>query len=219
MRTPYLVCSFVAAASLFSGTTAGPCKPSSSETYTVLSSTTEAASAVTTDVTSSTETASSTTSDVPSSTSSLPGVATFDLKGANSEVEAVNGQSLFYRQDNGYSLFLVVPESVTSYYGPGEFHLEEATNRLMVGDFHVFASSFSTTYALVTYLQTATFRPYSVFISCVPPTARGQKLECVVKGTSRSQFRVAETESTQGHSLYMYAPSVDERVDVDIIVS
>ncbi|KPM39009.1 hypothetical protein AK830_g7539 [Neonectria ditissima] len=119
-----------------------------------MSSTTEIASTTTTDITSSTEVASSSTSDVSSSTSSLPTIATFDL------------------DVNGHSLFLVVPTSVTEQYKAGQYHLEEGTNRLMVGEFHVFASSFSTTYTLTTYEQTAN-HPYTMFISCTPLTARG----------------------------------------------
>ncbi|EEU38133.1 uncharacterized protein NECHADRAFT_84398 [Fusarium vanettenii 77-13-4] len=236
MHTSYLASAFVAVASLFSGSSAGLCRPSSSllssDTATVPSSTTEIAS-TTTDVTSSSNAASptttevastdvsSSTSDAPSSTSSLPEpITTFDLKGANSELEAVNGQSLSYRQQSGYSLFLVVPDSVADQYGPGEFHLEEGTNRLMVGDFHVFASSFSTSYSLTGYMQHIK-SPYSVFISCVPPTARGQRLECMVEGTSRTEFKVALAEFTNGHSLYIYAPGLapPTHVDVDMIVA
>ncbi|KAM0414612.1 hypothetical protein ACHAPT_013541 [Fusarium lateritium] len=241
MHTPYLVYGFVAADSLFSGGSAGLCRPSSSllssdtATVTSISSTAEIASTSTAAATSSSTTddasttttevsstdVSSSTSDAPSSTSSLSEpITTFDLKGANSELEAVNGQSLFYRPQSGYSLFLVVPDSVTDQYVPGQFHLEEGTGRLMVGDFHVFASSFSDSYSLTGYMQNAK-SPYSVFIPCVPPTARGQRLECAVEGTSRKEFKVALSEFTDGHSLYIYAPgrAPSTHVDVDIIVS
>lgn len=127
--------------------------------------------------------------------------------------------SLSYRQQSGYSLFLVVPDSVADQYGPGQFHLEEGKNRLMVGDFHIFASSFSTSYSLTSYIQNAK-SPYSVFISCVTPIARGQRLECVAEGTSRTEFKVALTEFTNGHSLHIYAPgqAPSTHVDVDMIV-
>ncbi|UPK94726.1 hypothetical protein LCI18_005661 [Fusarium solani-melongenae] len=227
MHTLYLVYAFVAAASLFG------C--SSADIATVPFSTTEISSTSTTVVTSSSNVddasttatevvstdASSSTSNAPSSTNSLSEpITTFDLKGANSELEAVNDQSLSYRQQSGYSLFLVVPDYVADQYGPGQFHLEEGTNRLMVGGFHVFASSFSDSYSLTGYMQNAK-SPYSVFISCVPPTARGQRLECVVEGTSRTEFKVALSEFTNGHSLYIYAPGLapSSHVDVDMIVA
>ncbi|KAF4461153.1 hypothetical protein FALBO_12054 [Fusarium albosuccineum] len=188
------------------------------EATTSLTSTTEA-TASTTETTSSVETslsttevsttsteASTTTTEAVTTTSDAPSVGpTFALQVVNSARESVNGKTPRYRRGTtGYGIYLTLGASSESLYSVGDFHIETSTNRLMVGDVY---ASIGTSSAGLLVAQTAdsvSATNYR-FLSCTPPVQLGQKLECVVEGTSRTQFYVSSNEQTNT-PIYLTAP-------------
>lgn len=74
----------------------------------------------------------------------------------------------------------------------------------MVGDFYV--SVGQTPLSLLVSLSAASVSAVNYrYISCTPPVSLGQKLECVVEGTSRSQLYVSTTPQLST-PMYMSQP-------------
>ncbi|KAI8715739.1 hypothetical protein NCS52_01082200 [Fusarium sp. LHS14.1] len=262
---------FIAAASLFSGSIAGPCLPSvsslssTSSTENIPSSTTDSASSLTsttsslsstedatstteitsatgttssTDITSttsqessasttetttqlsSTSQPSSTTSDVSSSTTSVEPIATFYIYVANTDAQSVRGDNPLYRDDIPDSEIRLNLYSITpgdDLYRFGEFHVQESTNRLMIGDFYVSANSQTDV--------TVKARPLSdvtgdeKFVMCEPPLEYGQKFHCSVDSTSRTAWYILTTQ-TYDTAIYLLDPDnvPDEYTSFDFLV-
>ncbi|KAI8662878.1 hypothetical protein LRP88_07087 [Fusarium phalaenopsidis] len=259
---------FITAASLFTGSIAGPCLPSVSSlssTENVPSSTTDSASSLTstvtslsstddttstTDITSATETtssteitsttsqepststaetttqisstsqASSTTSSVSSSTSSLEPIPTFYIYVANTDADSIRGANPLYRDDIPDSEIRLNLYSITpgdDLYRFGEFHLQESTNRLMMGDFYVSANSQADVTLRARPLSDVTGDEQ--FVLCEPPLEFGQKLLCSVDSTPRTAWHVL-TAQTYDTAVYLLDPDnvPDEYTSFELIV-
>ncbi|KAJ4252616.1 hypothetical protein NW757_006058 [Fusarium falciforme] len=253
---------FITAASLFTGSIAGPCLPSvsslsstenvpssttddaSSSTSTVatLSSTEDATS--TTGVTSSTEVASttsqessasttetitqlsstsqatSTTSGVSSSASSVEPIPTFYIYVANTDADSIRGSNPLYRDDITDSEIRLNLYSITpgdDLYKFGEFHVQESTNRLMMGDFYVSADSQTDVTLRARPLSDVTGDEQ--FVLCEPPLEFGQKLLCSVDSTPRTAWHVL-TAQTYDTAIYLLDPDnvPDEYSSFEFIV-
>lgn len=110
-----------------------------------------------------------------------------------------------YRQGTtGYGIYLTLGAASENLYVVGDFHIETSTNRLMVGD--VYASiGTSSSGLLVAQTAASVAATNYLFLSCTPPVQLRQKLECVVEGTSRTQFYVSSNEQTNT-PIYLTAP-------------
>ncbi|KAH6964888.1 hypothetical protein EDB82DRAFT_511176, partial [Fusarium venenatum] len=117
--------------------------------------------------------------------------------------QSVNGQIARYAKGSSFSNIYLTAES-NSFYETGDFHIETSTNRLMVGDKY---ASVSTSRSNILAARTATSVTTNnyLFISCTPPVQFGQKLECVVEGTSRTLFFVSSSEEILAY-IYLVAP-------------
>ncbi|KAM6519912.1 hypothetical protein FALCPG4_013486 [Fusarium falciforme] len=238
-----LIYGFITAASLFTGSIAGPCLPSvsslsstenvpssttddaSSSTSTVatLSSTEDATS--TTGVTSSTELSStsqatSTTSGVSSSASSVEPIPTFYIYVANTDADSIRGSNPLYRDDITDSEIRLNLYSITpgdDLYKFGEFHVQESTNRLMMGDFYVSADSQTDVTLRARPLSNVTGDEQ--FVLCEPPLEFGQKLLCSVDSTPRTAWHVL-TAQTYDTAIYLLDPDnvPDEYSSFEFIV-
>ncbi|WAO93114.1 Hypothetical protein NCS54_01064800 [Fusarium falciforme] len=257
-----LIYGFITAASLFTGSIAGPCLPSvsslsstenvpssttddaSSSTSTVatLSSTEDATS--TTGVTSSTEVASttsqkssasttetitqlsstsqatSTTSGVSSSASSVEPIPTFYIYVANTDADSIRGSNPLYRDDITDSEIRLNLYSITpgdDLYKFGEFHVQESTNRLMMGDFY--ASADSQTDVTLRARPLSDVTGDEQFVLCEPPLEFGQKLLCSVDSTPRTAWHVL-TAQTYDTAIYLLDPDnvPDEYSSFEFIV-
>ncbi|UPK94142.1 hypothetical protein LCI18_005077 [Fusarium solani-melongenae] len=236
---------FITAASLFTGSIAGPCLPSISSlssTDKVPSSTTDGASSSTstiatlssteyatstTGVTLSTEVisttsqesfasttetimqlpstsqASSTTSGVSSSTSSVEPIPTFYIYVANTDANSIRGSNPLYRDDITDSEIRLNLYSTTpgdDLYKFGEFHVQESTNRLMMGDFYVSANSQTDVTLRARPLSDVT--EDEQFVLCEPPFEFGQKLLCSVDSTPRTAWHIL-TAQTYDTAIYL----------------
>ncbi|KAJ4228133.1 hypothetical protein NW759_004217 [Fusarium solani] len=247
---------FITAASLFTGSIAGPCLPSVSSlssTENVPSSTTDSASfftstvsslsstddaTSTTDITStasqessasttetttqlpSTSQASSTTSGVSSSTSSVEPIPTFYIYVANTDADSIRGANPLYRDDIPDSEIRLNLYSITpgdDLYRFGEFHVQESTNRLMMGDFYVSANSQVDVSLRARPLSDVTGDEQ--FVLCEPPLEFGQKLLCSVDSTPRTAWHVL-TAQTYDTAIYLLDPDniPDEYSSFEFIV-
>ncbi|KAF5594026.1 uncharacterized protein FSUBG_9599 [Fusarium subglutinans] len=146
---------------------------------------------------------STTTTEAVTTTSNAPSIEpTFALQAANSIRENLNGKNLLYRKGaSGYNIYVTVGASSANLYVTGDFHIEALTNRLVVGD--MYASTDGT--ALVPQTAADVASNNRLYISCTPPVHYAQKLECVVKGTSRTQFHVFNNPSSFT-VIYIFAP-------------
>ncbi|KAF4976116.1 hypothetical protein FDECE_18505, partial [Fusarium decemcellulare] len=164
------------------------------ETTISLTSTTEA-TASTTETTSSLETSSSTTE-----------VSTTTTEAATTTSDAPSVGPTFALQEGttGYGIYLTLGASSESLYSVGDFHIETSTSRLMLGDVYASIGTSSAGLLVAQTVDSVAATNYR-FLSCTPPVQLGQKLECVVKGTSRTQFYVSSNEQTNT-PIYLTAP-------------
>ncbi|KAJ3461962.1 hypothetical protein MRS44_010515 [Fusarium solani] len=235
---------FITAASLFTGSIAGPCLPSVSSlssTENVPSSTTDSASSFTstvsslsstddatstTDITStasqesSASTTETTTSGVSSSTSSVEPIPTFYIYVANTDADSIRGANPLYRDDIPDSEIRLNLYSITpgdDLYRFGEFHVQESTNRLMMGDFYVSANSQVGVSLRARPLSDVTGDEQ--FVLCEPPLEFGQKLLCSVDATPRTAWHVL-TAQTYDTAIYLLDPDnvPDEYSSFEFIV-
>ncbi|KAM0364057.1 hypothetical protein ACHAPK_011020 [Fusarium culmorum] len=166
-------------------------------------STTETTSSVetslsTTEISTTTQQVSTTTTEAATTTSDAPAIKpTFALQVANSARQSVNGKMPRYRKGSstGNIIYLTVPATMENNYVTGDFHIETSTNRLMVGDVYVSVGATSSSLILAETAASIATRNY-LYVSCTPPVQLGQKLECVVEGTARTQFFVFANEQT-----------------------
>ncbi|CAF3546193.1 unnamed protein product [Fusarium graminearum] len=149
---------------------------------TEISTTTQQVSTTTTEAVTTTE-AATTTSDAPAIQ------PTFALQLANSARQSVNGKKPRYKKgSSGSAMYLTVSAALENSYVTGDFHLEASTNRLMVGDMYAAVGAAPAAILFAETIDDVASKNH-LYISC-SPLVLGQKLECVLEGTSRSQFYV-----------------------------